>query len=242
MRRAERYRAITRGETVSTANDSLARALVEVRDDLASYPLFATLGTTWADAMCGTIDGMTREYFWRRSYRDDSAFVMPTYDEYVANGLYSIGGPPHIWAAIITVGDLSSVDSVEHLSEMEHLSSSCIRLANDLQSYAKELAEENINALIIISQQLAAQGVDAAEAYRQAELRVRAAIGAGLESLGRLQKKAATATGHPEAAVADIARFVCDFYNSHDYHTFYTEDAAKAPRSREPRRAAAAAS
>ena len=36
----------------------------------------------------------------------------------------------------------------------------------------------------------------------------------------QLQAAARTQTGRPEAAIADIARFVCDFYTEHDYHTF----------------------
>jgi hypothetical protein len=223
VRRAERYRAIAQDQPTAPAADNLAIALREIRQELASYPLFETpLGHAWAQALCGTIDGMTREYYWRLSYRKDGGASLPTYDEYVANGLYSIGGPPHIWASIITAGDPSAAEHLAELREMERIASTCIRLANDLQSYTKELAEEKFNALVLISRELEAQGVPVDESHRRAEARVRAAIAAGLEELGELQARVGTRTGHPEAAVADIARFVCDFYNAHDYHTFYT--------------------
>jgi hypothetical protein len=60
-------------------------------------------------------------------------------------------------------------------------------------------------------------------AYKQAEARVRADIAAGLERLSALRKAAVTQTGRPEAAIDNIARFVCDFYTQHDYHTFLAQ-------------------
>ncbi|HEU0169311.1 MAG TPA: terpene synthase family protein [Chloroflexota bacterium] len=241
MKRAERYRAIAQNQPTAPAPDSLANALREIRDELSTYPLFASLGDEWARALCGTIDGMTREYFWRLSYRKDGGAALPTYDEYVANGLYSIGGPPHMWSAIIATGDLSAVDHIEELRQMERLSSTCIRLANDLQSYAKEITEEKINALILISRELQDQGIPEKEALERAESRVKAEIAAGIETLGEMQAKVRTKTGHPEAALADIARFVCDFYTKHDYHTFYTEPLKPAAPAQTPVRRKAAA-
>ena len=228
MRRAERYRAISQNLPTPPAPDSLANALREIREEMTAFPLFASLGDEWARALCGTIDGMTREYYWRLSYRKDGGAALPSYDEYVANGLYSIGGPPHMWSAIIATNDPSVLDHMDELRQMERISSTCIRLANDLQSYAKEITEEKINALILISRELQARGVPEKDALDQAEERVRAEIASGIEALGELQRKVHTTTGHPEAALADIARFVCDFYTTHDYHTFYGEMAASA--------------
>jgi hypothetical protein len=219
-KRAERYRAIAHNQLKAPAGDSLASALVEIRSDLASYSLFGPLGHGWVNALCGTIDGMTREYNWRLSYRRDGAAALPTYEEYLATGLYSIGGPPHVWAALITSGDPSTPSHLEPLRQMERISSTCIRLANDLQSYQKEVEEGKINALVILSQSLRDQGLSADEAYRKAEAMVAADIRTNLDELTRLRAEVGTRTGQPEAAIADIGHFVCDFYVSHDYHTF----------------------
>jgi hypothetical protein len=108
---------------------------------------------------------------------------------------------------------------------MEKLASTCIRLANDLQSYQKEVDEGKINALVILSRELRAQGVPQVAAYEQAEARVHADIVAGLNQLSELRKAAVTHTGRPEAAIDNIARFVCDFYTHHDYHTFLAQAA-----------------
>jgi hypothetical protein len=192
-----------------------------VRDDLATYPLFGAIGSEWANALCGTIEGMQRENAWRVADRTGAGAVcLPTYAEYVATGLYSIGGPPHIWAAMITTDDPSTPAHLDHLRPMEQLASTCVRLANDLQSYRKEIDEGKINALVIVSRQLQAQGVPPDEAYRQAEARVRAHIVAGLDQLTAMRAASVTETGQPEAAIDNIARMVCDFYTNHDYHTF----------------------
>lgn len=220
MRRTARYQEIARGDSTPSARDGMAAALGEIRDDLARYPLFASLGTAWADALCGTIDGMTQEYEWRACYRCDGAAALPSYEEYVATGRYSIGGPPHVWAALITTDDPSTPRHLEHLRPMEQLASTCIRLANDLQSSAKEADEGNINALVLLGRHFQQEGLSVDEAGGRAAARVRAEIAAGLERLADLQAAARTKTGRPEATTADIARFVCDFYVEHDYHTF----------------------
>jgi hypothetical protein len=227
MKRAERYRALTHNEIPCPSGDSLATALCELRDDLASYPLFGPLGSEWANALCGTIEGMMREYQWRLAYRKgaDSRATLPTYEEYVATGRYSIGGPPHIWAALITSDDPSTPAHLDHLRAMEQLASTCIRLANDLQSYQKEVDEGKINALVILSRELRANGMPEEEAYKQAEARVRADILAGLKQLTALRDSAVTQSSRPEAAIDNIARFVCDFYTHHDYHTFLAQAA-----------------
>jgi hypothetical protein len=184
--------------------------------------LFNSLGSQWTNALWGTIDGMLCEYRWSLAYgrgRDPRA-PLPSYNEYVSIGRFSIGGPPHMWAAMITTDDASTPAHVEHLHAMERLASTCIRLANDLRSYEKEVAEGQVNALIILSRALRDQGVSPEDALQQAVRRVQADIVAGLQSLAALRKGAVTETGHPEAAIDNIARFVCDFYTQHDYHTF----------------------
>ncbi|MGH2354896.1 MAG: terpene synthase family protein [Chloroflexota bacterium] len=223
VRRTERYRAIAHGQSVSTAGDSLSAALYEVVDDLASYALFPSLGQAWIDALCGTIEGMTGEYQWRLRYRRDGEAMLPSTDEYLATGLYSIGVPPHVWATLITIGDPSTPQHVEHLRSMEQIASTCIRLANDLQSFPKEVTEGKINALVILGRALQQQGLAEQAAHRQAEARVRAEIAEGLDRLAALQAAAGTQSRRPEAAIADIARFVCDFYGEHDYHTFVAQ-------------------
>jgi hypothetical protein len=225
-KRAQRYRALAHREISPPSGDSLATALCELRDDLATYSLFESLGREWADSLIGTIDGMMREYHWRIAYMGaDVSATLPSYEEYVATGRYSIGGPPHIYGALITADDPSTPAHMDHLRKMEEIASTCIRLSNDLQSYQKEITEGKINALVILSRELRARGVSEEDAYRQAEARVQADILAGLDQLTALRDHSVTQTGRPEAAIDNIARFVCDFYTHHDYHTFLAQAA-----------------
>lgn len=217
LRRAERYRAIAHSCSVAGSRDSMAAALRDVRDDLSSYPLFDTLGNEWATALCSTIDGMVAEYDWRLRYRQDPDAGLPTYQEYLDPARYSIGGPPHVWAAVITAGDSSAPRHLQHLREMECIASTCIRLANDLQSYSKELAEGKINSLILLTRSHQKSSNTPHDiAYDTAAARVRNDIESGISQLGELQDAYRTHSGRPEEAIANIARFVCDFYTRHD--------------------------
>src|SRR5579863_4492235 len=96
-RRAARFGRVLR-RLPTDLDDPFLAALAEVRDDLFSYPLGPALGGTWAAALRGTIAGMLREERWRELARS-GADAWPSYAEYVANGRYSIGGPPHVWAS-----------------------------------------------------------------------------------------------------------------------------------------------
>jgi hypothetical protein len=219
---AAQYCAIARDEPTMPSQDSLATALGDVRADLSTYPLFDALGHEWANALCATIDGMQREYVWGLDYQGGHGATLPTYAEYREVGRYSIGGPPHVWAALITTDDLSIPQHLDHLHEMERVASTCIRLANDLRSHAKEVAEGKINSLVLLESSLREDGLPPNQAAERAEELVREEIVQGLAQLTQLQYLGGTQTGRAEAAIADIARFTCDFYTTHDYHTFTT--------------------
>ena len=219
MRRADRYQAIALGHSAAPAGDALAAALNEIREELAGFALFEPLSEDWTTSLCRTIQGMIREYGWRQQHLSEDASGLPSYQEYVENGLYSIGIPPHDWASVITTGDSSAVDCRPHLHAMDRIAGTCIRLANDLRSYKKELAEGNVNSLLILAHAFQHQGLDASQAHLRAKAQVRADIVRGLDSLAKLQAGGGTMTGNPERGIADIARFCCEFYVAHDYHT-----------------------
>jgi Terpene synthase family 2, C-terminal metal binding len=224
-RRVDRYQQLLHaGQVVPREKrDTLANALQDIREDLARYPLFSHLESHWVHAVSQTLSSMLMEYGWRSTYRSSTnTQVVPTYEAYLEHGVYSIGGPPHVWTTLIAIDDPSTLEHLPRLQQMEYEASLCIRLANDLQSYAKELNEGKINSIIIRQRELIASGVDAEIALEQAHATVQAAIQHGLARCTELQHLASTATGHPEQAIADIARFVCDFYVHHDYHTFTT--------------------
>lgn len=224
-RRVTRYHDILAGGRADPRRDrdTLVVALQDIRDDLRTYPLFTTIHDYWATAVSGTLDAMMREHEWRTLYRsDDGLSQLPTYDEYKSYGLYSIGGPPHIWTAMIAIGDHSIKDHLSQIQELERTASLCIRLANDMQSYSREITEGKINSIVICCQEAKQRGASDEEALVWARETVTQDIQRGLDRCIELQHQIKTTTGHPERAIADIAKFVCDFYIHHDYHEFTT--------------------
>jgi hypothetical protein len=203
--------------------DTLANALQDIREDLARYPLFSSLESQWMHAVSQTLSSMIMEHGWRAAYHPATPMpLMPTYEAYLEQGVYSIGGPPHVWTTLIAINDPSTLEHLVRLQQLEYEACLCIRLANDLQSHAKELKEGKINSIIIRQRELIADGVDPESALDQARATVQAAIQHGLARCTELQHLGSTVTGRPERAIIDIARFVCDFYMHHDYHTFTT--------------------
>lgn len=222
-RRVSQYHQILAGGHADARRerDTLVLALQDIRNDLQSYPLFATLQDEWANAVAGTLDAMLREHEWRLHYRDEHANMqLPSYESYLSHGLYSVGGPPHIWTSLIAIGDDSVVQHLERIKELERSASICIRLSNDLRSYAKEVSEGKINSVVIRQREAMTRGIGETTALELACATVREDIERNLARCTELQHHARTATGQPEQAIADIARFVCDFYVHHDYHTF----------------------
>lgn len=219
---------VLRGRPVRQLTDPFLGALTEVRRDLSRYPLFSELGSVWDRALWRTVASMMREEEWRRAYRAGS-LDLPSYSSYLANGRYSIGGPPHVWATIITIDDSSASRHLGTLRSMERLASICVRLSNDLRSAAKELREGKLNSLSLWAIQYESEGMDVGAARIAAEQRVRAEIVARARRLMDLRERSATTTGRPEAATADIAAFVTDFYETHDYHTFLPESVRLSP-------------
>jgi len=224
-RRVERYKEIVNGDggVARRERDTLVLALRDIREDLETYELFPALREEWARAVHGTLDGMMREHEWRTHYRADRGTdQLPDYDTYLENGLYTVGGPPHVWTALIAISDPTTLNHYSIIKELGLAASTCIRLANDLRSYDKEIIEFKINSVIILQRQAMARGHNEEEAMEWACDMVRQDIVRGLDVCTRLQNTARTQTGYPERAIADIARFVCDFYVNHDYHTFST--------------------
>lgn len=198
--------------------DPLSAVLQEIRCDLQSYPLWSALAPWWTAAVVGLIDGMMGEYRWRAAYRQHGSVALPTYPAYIANGRYSVGYQPLVWTALLALNDASTPVHLAYLQAMEETGAICLRLANDLRTYTKEVAEGKFNALWLLDQEWRQQGLSPVAAYQRAEAQIQAEIDAGLARLTQWPRHPVTATGQPEAFIADVVRFACDFYTRHDYH------------------------
>lgn len=230
-RQGDRYAAIARGAACRDGDDDLATILAGVRADLARYPLFEALGDTWADAVAAMIRDMTREAGWQRDRHAGASGRLPSYEQYLAGGRSSVGAPTHIWTALITIGDPSTPAHLPALRRLIDPAAMVVRLANDLRSAAKEAGEGKVNSLIILAAEARARGLPPAEALSWAKTRIRADIAEQLGRLSELERLPGTATGGPEASIVNIARFVSEFYDQFDFHTFDRRSAVAGARA-----------
>ena len=217
---ADRYTRVALGEPAdrSAAADPLAGLLRDVCDGLAGYRLFGPVRHIWARALGDTLDAMAREHLWRQRHWEDGS--LPAYRDYVDNGCRSIAGAPYIWMALIVLGEPSAVRHAGHLAGQMRQAALCIRLANDLRSYLKELAEGNINSVTLHTADALREGRSYPEAVEIARQRVEREIDEGLAVCERNAGDVRTDTGHPERVIADIAHWTSGFYRRHGYLTY----------------------
>ena len=223
QRRITRYHDILAGGRLNPQSDrdTLALALHNIREDLRSYPLFEDLQDEWAEAVARTLDAMMREHEWRVSFQSSGTVPsLPNYFAYLNFGLYSCGFPPNVWTTLIALSDPAVLPQLGRFKELERTTSVCIRLANDLKSYMKELGEGKINAVVIRQYEAMARGLGATHALESAQEVVKQDLWQELQHCNRLQAQIRTSSLAPERAIADTARFVCDFYEHHDYHSY----------------------
>ncbi len=216
--RVQHYCGVAHNQVFPNPDDPLGVALFDLIGKLNAYGRFAEFRYLWADALCGTMEGMLQEFNWQLNYQKRGAAALPALQTYLKFGRYSVGGPPHIWATILVGQDPTLQNYLAELLHMEEIASTCIRLANDLQSAEKEQAEGNINSLLILSH-------DASQKNRRQmqgspEEAVRKMMKAGLAELRDLVETPVTRSGDPEKSIYHVARFVCDFYGAYDFHTF----------------------
>ncbi len=161
-----------------------------------------------------------REHLWRARYRREGGWAVPLFKEYVENGGAGTGLRALACTAMMTLGDPTALDHLAGLWELTRVGATCMRLANDLRSHDREMAEGNFNALALSILARRQEGRSEGEAQWGAAAWINAEIACGLDQLGALRAKVHTATGEPEAFIADVVRFACNLYVSHDHYAF----------------------
>jgi hypothetical protein len=206
-------------EGADTGGEPLLEALRDIRDELARFELFAPLRPHLVQALASLLEGMRRELEWSARSRATPELPLPlSFEEYLEQGgIHTIGVLPVYECMLITMGDASIVSRLPHILSMGREAARCIRLANDLRSYERELAEGKLNALGLLQRELIkALGPD--DALKKAREQVGDQIRLGLEGCLKLGSEAPSDSRRPEQYLADLVSFVCDFYAHHDYH------------------------
>jgi hypothetical protein len=210
--RAGRYVAIAGGRPLAAlgpaaAADPYARILDDVQARLARRPLFAALRPEWVWTCRRMLAGMIFECEAGQGVRGGAA--PPTYRRYLAAALHSIGVPMYLAGAWVIAGDPAAPAQLPSLRALARFAGRAVRLANDLRTFAKEEAEGNFNALVLLQ----GRGLAPGEARRR--------VGADCRrNLRRLAAAARTLPPGPAVALVQrVTRFSVDFYAEHDFHT-----------------------
>ncbi|CAG0935610.1 hypothetical protein TFLX_04453 [Thermoflexales bacterium] len=202
------------------ADDELGAFLLEIRAELANYPLFEPLQSRWAAQVRLIAEAMAQEYQYGLQYHDPQAARLPAFEEYLHYGTYSIGIP--LWAVVVLIvaNDASVLDCLEPIDAALHCTGAAIRLYNDYQTLDKELQEGNVNSAMILYQALRRENATALEARLLAEARQRTLQLADdyAQRCRDLVKQVQTSSGQINETLLRIVAFHADFYRERDYH------------------------
>jgi hypothetical protein len=228
--RAMSYKMIVRDQMPSPAKDSLAvdqlaRLLVEIRKDLATYRSFESLSGYWQCSFERMIDGILRE---RRLGNDrarstnPNLWDSPTFDSLMETARHSIGVPHYLATCFILYEDATIVDRLPQLMPIVRGCAEAVRLANDLQTWQKEEIEQTLNTVVVIRQAIgqAEPALSLAECQVRSIEEVRQRLASRVEATLALLASSPVPSGRPESGIARLVRFVPEFYARHDYHPF----------------------
>jgi hypothetical protein len=217
-RRCAGFRAVLRDPGTPTSPGSLDRALADVTGALGERQLHESLGRYWRAAMCATLDGMRREHRWRIRHLASRRRWVPAADEYRRCGRASVGAAPHVWGLLMLLDDPSVGRELPGFRRLIRAAALCVRLANDLRSHDREVAEGGVNAVLIAERALLPAGARPDEARRCAVRQVQAELRRHLHRIAWTATTVRTDTGAPEAAILATAQVSAAFYARTDFH------------------------
>jgi hypothetical protein len=201
-------------------NNELNCILKNAYNDLSQHQSFNLLKKEWANSISTILNGMSEESKWYLDFQKKNYDKLPSYEEYVEITRYTSGVPTYIWSMLTVIDDDSITSHIPYLQQMEKLSSTCIRLANDIESAEREKKEGKINTLTILCLELEKSGMPKELAEIESQKIVLANLAKCLKELSNLRNQVQTKTGLAESVIDDIAIFTCEFYRDFDFHTF----------------------
>ncbi|MEV5711765.1 terpene synthase family protein [Actinoallomurus sp. NPDC052274] len=140
----ERCLAVADGAPAPDGDD-LARALADIRDDLASSPAFPALRDVWREELRRFLTAMALEWDWNAARADGSPPGFADYLENTDNLGFSFAFVSH-WAATAEPPPAEDVPAVMAASREAQRT---MRLINDLGTYERDLSWGDLNALML---------------------------------------------------------------------------------------------
>jgi hypothetical protein len=144
--------AVAAGEAPAEG-DELTRFLADIRDDLATSPLFTRVGHLWQEELRRMLDAEVREWQWRAD-RNRNVAALPSPGDYLANA----AGYGATWVNVshwIATGAVETEAELAALVTASQAVEKVLRLVNDLASYDRDVKAGDLNILMLgIDEQL----------------------------------------------------------------------------------------
>ncbi|SEU21955.1 terpene synthase family protein [Stigmatella erecta] len=207
-------------EDAAPHGEPLLQAIRDIRDGLAPLPLFSALRAPLAQSLRDFLRGMQLETEWSRLHRQSPPGPAPSLQEYLEKAAcFTTGTLPIYLSVLMATRDAAIVPRLPHFMGLGHEAAVSIRLANDLRSYEKELAEGKLNSLILLQREgMAQHGTAPTAALERGRAEVRAHLLGAMERCSQLGGEEATAGCRATQTIVNAVAFACGFYAHHDFH------------------------
>lgn len=139
---ADRCRAVAAGGP-AVPGDDLTRFLEDIRDELGAAAAFPALGGVWREELDRMVTAMVREWGWKA----DPA-SRPTVEGYLANA-DNLGFTFVVSAHWIHSGEMIRPADLPPVRAAARAVQRVIRLLNDLATYERDVAWNDLNALLL---------------------------------------------------------------------------------------------
>jgi hypothetical protein len=206
--------------SLSLGEDPLLLAMRDIRDGLAPLPLFAALRPSLVSAIQDFVQGARREMEWSLLYRQVPPSPSPSIEEYLEKAACATTGTLPVYLGVLmALPDETIPPRLPHFVGLGHEAAISIRLANDLRSYEKELAEGKLNALTLLQRQfMSQQGLTPAAALERSRSDIQAHLLDAMERCIQLGSGEGAARSRPTQTIVNVVAFACEFYAHHDFH------------------------
>jgi hypothetical protein len=218
------FTAALHGDSSGANSDLLLAAFGSIHRDLRGYPVFGVLDEPWRRGMADIVQGMHTERRWHVGL---TGAAVPSFEEYLKNGITTICVRPYTITACVVAGELAAAAGFGALDPMIRAAARCFRLANDLRSDSRERQEGKLNAVSLLRHKFAADparpmpdGDDSWDsALEKARAQIQAACADDLSYLERAMRRAPPEIRNLARFLWAHTAFVVDMYEVGDYDT-----------------------
>ena len=209
------------GKDSGGENDELTTMILEIRQDIERFRLSEPLLDRWVSGVSRVVEAMAQEYRYALLFNTEGDQALPSLGEYLNEGLYSLGLP--LWSTVIwiTQDDPSILAQIELIDVATRHASRATRLYNDLRTFDKEMAEGNVNSVMIAYYKvLADHEVPPESGLAEAKRYILQLADFFGRECYTLLKQIHTESGQVEETLSRLVAFHSYFYgrSEHDYH------------------------